>query len=76
MYVCIETIGDHNTCQPFENFMWEESVKITIFKGLFKQSCARYKSYDNLHGGDVWKFYMIYRENLKNQQKIREMPLK
>ena len=29
------------------------------FNGLFKQSCVCSKSYDNFHGGDVWKFYMI-----------------
>ena len=39
---------------------------MTFFNRLFKESCARSKSYDSFHGGDVWKFYMIYKENLIN----------
>ena len=40
---------------------------MTIFNGLFKQSCTCTKGYDKVHEGDVWKFYM---KILKIQQKI------
>ena len=44
------------TCQLFWKSHGRESAKMTIFNRLFKQSCVRSKSYDNLHRGDVWKF--------------------
>ena len=46
---------------------------MTIFNRLLKQTCTRFKIYDSFLGGDIWKFSMIERENLKNSTKNREI---
>ena len=64
-----------HTCQLFENFMWETTQKTAMLDWLSKQRCAYSNNSDNFHGGDLWKFYMIYRKNLKNSTKNRELAL-
>ena len=44
-------------------------MKRTFFNRFLKQNGARSKSHDNVHGGDVKKFYTIERKNLTIQIK-------
>ena len=57
-------VGKNQYCKQsilvtFFKISWGRKCEMTIFNRLFKQSCACFKSYDNFHGGDIWKFSRI-----------------